>query len=500
MSLRFEFGEVAVREAIERWHGGELAETIVRDNIRRRIVRLDGPDGPLLVKQFRVSSGRHRIRETLKALIGASPASKEAHALQRLAAAGAPVPEPLALARLPGGDRVLALPFIEATSTEEALGSTTGEARHLALQRLGEAVHALHTVGAVHRDLHGGNVLFLPDGVVIVDLQNARNASSLDARLRDVASLVFSLRGTLEAEDADVLVRFALAEGPSEATRDRLEVLLRERAREHGAGRTRRAMRPGRRFARWKRSRGAGLRKRELEPELLERWLGAHRSGAGAIPIKREGRVSISRVDDRELSVFIKETGVGLGRALADGFRGSAGRRAWRAGHGLLARGIPAAEPLAFAERRVLGLPFASVVVLAAIDGPDGVGACGSQKARDAQLDLITQLHHQAIDHGDLKATNWIHREADGQAVLVDLEGVRFRKRLSDEARIEGLAQWNASLPDPVTAASRKRAFERYAAALPFSGDPALALREIVRRSLARAHRWTGRDCRSTDA
>ncbi len=500
MSLRFEFAEPGVADAIEAWFAGDNPETVLRDNIRRRIVRIESASGPLLLKQFRVASGRHRTRETLKALIGASPAAKEARALRRLTAAEAPVPKPLALGRLPDGDRLLALPFIEGSSAEEVLASSDPAARRRAFAELGNAVRAFHATGTVHRDLHHGNVRFAPDRVVLVDLQNARPGRGLDARLRDLAFLLFSFRGRIDAQERDVITQAALG-ATAASTAERLETLIRERARRYGASRTRRAMRPGRRFAPWQRSSGSGLRQRQLEPERLEGWLVAHQNGTGAsFPIKREGRVSISRVEDPEGSVVVKETGVGLGRALADRVRGSAGRRAWRAGHGLLARGIPAAEPLAFAERRVLGLPFASVVVLAAIDGPDGVGACGEPTALTAQLELLTNLHRQAIDHGDLKATNWIHRETDGHAVLVDLEGVRFQKRLSDAQRIEGLAQWNASLPDAVSAADRKRCFERYVEVVPFNGDTGLALREIVRRSLVRRHRWSGQGCGASDA
>ncbi len=104
-----------------------------------------------------------------------------------------------------------------------------------------------------------------------------------------------------------------------------------------------------------------------------------------------------------------------------------------------------------------------------------------------------------AIDHGDLKATNWIHREGDMRGVLVDLEGVRFLRALSDTRRIEGLAQWNASLPDTVTARTRRRLFEHYVRRVPFTDDAPTILREVARRSLARGHRWTGVDCSCGD-
>ena len=499
MTIRWSFGERTVTEIVERWHAGDLPETIIRDNPRRRLVRIEAAPGPLLVKQFRVTTGKHPVRERMKRLVGRSPAAKEARALQRLRPLSAPVPEALALGALPDGDRVLVLPWVEAQTIDEVLASPDSASRVAALERLGEAVRALHATGNVHRDLHVGNALFAPTGVLIVDLQSSGSSRSRDARLRDLADLVFSLRGRIGEDERQALERSAL--GPEVDTAgERLEALVLLRAHQHGASRTRRAMRPGRRFARWQRASGSGLRQRSVEPEALERWLAAHRHGMSvSLPIKRDGRVSITRVEHADGAVVIKETGARLAGAIADLFRGSPGRRAWRAGHGLLARDIAAAEPLAFAERRRLGIPFASLVVFAAVEGPDGVGACDDPVALEAQLDLVASLHHMAIDHGDLKATNWIHREGDMRGVLVDLEGVRFLRALSDTRRIEGLAQWNASLPDSVTARTRRRLFEDYVRRFPFADAAPTILREVARRSLARGHRWTGVDCRCGD-
>ena len=101
--------------------------------------------------------------------------------------------------------------------------------------------------------------------------------------------------------------------------------------------------------------------------------------------------------------------------------------------------------------------------------------------------------------HGDLKATHVLLRAgalgAPFEARLLDLEGVRFRRRLSDRERIEALAQLNASLPDCLAARDRQRAFRRYARSLPFTAEAGAVLDEIVRRSVARRHRWSGAGC-----
>jgi hypothetical protein len=180
--------------------------------------------------------------------------------------------------------------------------------------------------------------------------------------------------------------------------------------------------------------------------------------------------------------------------------RGSAGRRAWRGGHGLLVRGVGAARPLAFLERRVLGLPIASLVVLEDLrpaEPADAGTALPPEAVVEALGRLARALHRRGVDHGDLKASHVFVRAApDGtEARLIDLEGVRFPRRLADARRRQALAELNASLPDRFPAEARRRAFARYAAALPFAAGRDAALRAIVDASLARRHRWSGAGC-----
>jgi hypothetical protein len=205
------------------------------------------------------------------------------------------------------------------------------------------------------------------------------------------------------------------------------------------------------------------------------------------------------------IDVIVKETPWrGPLRAVADAFRGSAAARAWRGGHGLAARGIGAARPLAALERRVLGVPVASWLVLHDLrPAPIATfaverGELSAKVVADALAGLVVALHRRGVDHGDLKSTHvFLVRDGDGRIrpALIDLEGVRFPRRLSEARRVQALVELNASLPDSLPAALRCRAFARYAAALPFAQGPAAARRAIARGSLARAHRWTGAGC-----
>jgi tRNA A-37 threonylcarbamoyl transferase component Bud32 len=371
----------------------------------------------------------------------------------------------------------------------------------------------LHDAGMAHGDLHLGNVLFTDDGAVVLDLQHARRLRGDSDRERDLGELDFALWPLASVADRMRVQLAGLGLSRVAAGRDalrRIAAEARRRAARHGASRTRRTLRPGRRFAELALPEGRGLRLREVPQTLVEEALAAHSEAFGKGSAgdggderiwKDEGRSRISAVRAAGRDVVVKETrGDGGARRLADLWRGSAARRAWRAGHGLIAREIPAAEPLAFVEARSAGLPERSWLLLERLPGPDALTEArrAPEDTLDALLDVVTRLHARAVDHGDLKATNLV---ADGRGglALVDLEQVRFPEALDEDRRIEGLAELNASLPDEIANAARRDRFDRYARRHPFDRGREAALREVVVRSRARRHRWTGQGCTSAD-
>src|SRR5690606_14306870 len=168
-----------------------------------------------------------------------------------------------------------------------------------------------------------------------------------------------------------------------------------------------------------------------------------------------------------------------------------AARRAWRAGHRLALRGIGVARPQAWLERRRLGVPLRSWVVLedlrpavpAAFALEHGLAA---QPVLDALVRLLVALHRAGVDHGDLQGTH-VYLAADAtDARLIDLEAVRFRRPLRDGRRLQALAELNASLPPGFPDDARLRAWRRYSRALPWTRGEPRARAELVRRSVAR--------------
>ena len=514
--LRWIAGDPAVRTVVEDWwvdpdRAAAKAE-VLRDNPRRRLVRLDSVRvGPLLIKHYRLGSGRHRLRERVKAWLRRSPPDREFRTLVRLREAGVAVPPALARGSLPGGDRIIVVRFVEGMDLGEAIAGDSRTRRRV-LVDLGQALAGLHERGFVHGDLHAGNVLWTERGAMLVDLQHARSTRARRARIRDLARLDYSLwANAVPLSDRVRLRAAALRTGRpwDRAARKTLRRIGRAadaRAREHAESRQRRALRPGRRFGRVRLEGFRGLRLRELEEAALADTLTAHREALirdDPRVLKNDGRSRITRVEAGGRKLVVKEVlPRGLGRRIADAFRGSAARRAWIGGHGLQARWIAAATPMAFLERRKLGLPAGSLLVLEDVAPAVPADTLEADPATLSEVvarlgRLARDLHHRGADHGDLKASHVYLDPADPDAPLrlLDLEGVRFAKRIPRRRRLLALAQLNASLPDRFPDPARCQAFDAYARALPLGRKPRRALRRVVRTSLRREHRWTAPDC-----
>jgi hypothetical protein len=249
-----------------------------------------------------------------------------------------------------------------------------------------------------------------------------------------------------------------------------------------------------------------GLRLRDADPDELKRALAAHAAagkGDDWCELKADRRARITAGASAFGPLVVKEYHPrAVSHRLADCVRGSPARRAWRGGHGLAALGIEAATPIAFLERRRFGLPLSSTAVLRDLRPAVPADACppelaSAEEILAALLDLVLGLHRRGVIHGDLKASHvYLHREDDRLVTrLIDLEGVRVPRRLTDAHRIQALAELNASLGAAIPDALRGKAFERYAAALPFDRGPDAALCAVVEASLRRRHRWSGSDC-----
>jgi len=232
--------------------------------------------------------------------------------------------------------------------------------------------------------------------------------------------------------------------------------------------------------------------------EALERHARCLAGGPGRI-LKRSERTQLSAVtlaDGREICVKEYRPRP-LARRLEDLLRPAAPLREWRAAHKLVRLGVPAPAAYALVLPAPLGAESA-FVLLESIAGASGVNrhALRSSARRrselvDAVAEFVSALHARGISHGDLKGSNLLVRErgAAFELFLVDLAEVRFASAVPEAARIEALAQLNASTPLAVTLGQRLRFLARYAPGAS-RAERARWFRAVAQRTRARKCVW----------
>jgi tRNA A-37 threonylcarbamoyl transferase component Bud32 len=217
----------------------------------------------------------------------------------------------------------------------------------------------------------------------------------------------------------------------------------------------------------WAEARGEGLRLRHrvgLEAAALLRAVAEHRANAarGREACEQWGPgSSVSRVrlagPGEPLDLAVKWNHPrGLRRALAEALRGSRAARAAAGARRLRRAGLQAPETLAIAERRRLGGVVESFLVTAFLPDAEPLPAAmpGLREAPRQRRavarglgDTIGRLHAAGLDHRDLKHSNLLVR-GDGSIVLLDLDCLEQRRRLSFRRRVRALGQLEAYAAD----------------------------------------------------
>ncbi len=414
---------------------------------RRRIARGRLATGAgCFLKHYPPGQSHHRVRDALKQWIDLTPAAREFAALRRLHAAGIGVPEPLAYYRFPNGERVLVTRLLEGEPLRRAIDRPPTERRHL-LEAVGRLVARLHAAGFVHRDLHRGNVWVTPDGPVLLDCPAVLPLRLRWLRRQDLGKLDASLARWLSLADRVRLRAAALAvvRPFSPDARRKIRALgdaSDERRRTHLRSRTRRALRPGRLYARLLSAAGRGMRLRTVDEAILRTAIDG-REDAGA-------SLGVMRFPGRALPTW--------------GPGSSPARRMWLAGQGLRARGIGAPPVLAFVEERRLGRVARSAVVLEARDTANPAALGGPAPWLGAIVTLGAALRASGVAHERLSEAA-LCCAGEGELGLTELDAVRFPRRLGARER-ERIDEFVARQIEAsgASAFEQEKAIARYAA------------------------------------
>ncbi len=352
---------------------------------------------------------------------------------------------------------------------------------------------AAHEGGVFHDDLHGGNILVrrataalephyetstAADAVAapqlfLVDLPGIRLTGPLDeARSREsLAMICAGFANRMSDADRVRFWRTYLAARPSLAVDDawRSACAVREAAVRHGRRivrqRDKRAWADNRDFYRLHGTSGTAHAVRELPRTMVEQLLRTPerlwqdnidrpvKLSHGSLVVEAELTLA-----DRTIPVAVKRLRPkSLGKALGLLFRRGRAPEAWYRGHALLARGIPTARPLVVYQPAGAKLFREGFLLTEWLTGAQDMHLYGwdlatraprerTRRARAAAAvlgRLVGRLHDQGFQHRDLKGNNLLLRDRgeDVEAFLIDLDGLRQRRRVPFAACTKGLTR-----------------------------------------------------------
>ncbi|MBN2452582.1 MAG: hypothetical protein JXR77_19520 [Lentisphaeria bacterium] len=467
-TFRWFFAEDAPGASKESLRSGAWTReaVFVKGNRRRSIFRVPGAPG-LIVKVDRPPG----LADRLKAL-WRNAGAREFTCLRAVAATGLPVPRAVGWARR-GRETLFAAIDLEPceklrTAWERARNDTGMRERLLpALQRFAAAFARARIV---HPDMHTGNILVKDAGsrteLFLVDLAGARVLPpGREARPWHTAGWLTQLAPDLRPHEARRLLDAAGLLTPGSPANDLWPELLRRYGHETARrwrGRRCRLLATSSLCTRIEAREGLWLLRHPLDPtELMAALPGHRRQSEVGNMLKVDRKRRLSRVALPSGPVVVKEfVGPGLGLWRAD-------RRSWFCHYRMMPDVLPVCRCLGWlrGEDGHGYLVLEDVGTRSVRDAAAGLPASARRPLLRAAMHLVAWLHLLGIRHRDLKATNFVLRDAGRPGfpvTLVDCDAVRFDTTLTDRDRARALRQFLDNLPPGVSSREKLRAAVAY--------------------------------------
>jgi len=475
----------------------------VKHSASRTIYRFAPSDGQgvLYLKHFHNLSILHRLQRRL----GTSDAPCEMRFSKYLSGRDVPVQTVLATCHHNGTEWLISEAVEPAVPADRWHAEQLAAGHHGAIRAatvaLAELVGRMHAGGVIHRDLHCGNVLVRTDSparLVLMDLHRMARRRRRVRRAANLAQLLHDrLLWTTRSQRLRFLKHYLRASETSGSLRGwvrLVEPMGRRHHRRQNAHRDRRIFGTNRYFARLKiggwRAHVVLDSKRQIPGSAAtgsvfcaEAWRAVLADpdalfvGPDVEVVKDSASGYIVRrrlqVGDQTVDAYIKRPRRKRPiRWLTDLFRLSRPLRAFRMGHALLGRHIYTALPLAAMEKRRGRFLVDSILITEAVGSALHLNRFLNRyfgsSAEAGELDararhrlgrevlwqlgrLVRRLNEEGFAHRDLKATNLLvygdpRRRRRPDLIMVDLDGVRRVRHVSERERFRGLMRLNVSL------------------------------------------------------
>ncbi len=376
------------------------------------------------------------------------------------------------------------------------------------MDELAKAVRKIHDAGLFHKDLHTGNLMWSNQLFFLTDLHRANiiRKLSLKQRLWNLAQLFHSLRAIWEENDRFRFIESYFEGSPFDLQKrgefvQRVHAFMDAFQKRQWRSRTKRCLEESTDFSVKKEGRTVIYHRRDFSTERLKKSVEEHLSilqKSPTLQVKNSPKVNVSLLKDEEGRVCVKQFLYPrfLDR-FKDHFRRSKGMRAWIAGNGLKARGVPALNPLGLAERRDWSGLKESFFLMEVLEGAQELDRyifqnLENRKERRLFIDVFAQwlshCHDKGICHGDMKTCN-ILVSKNGESWnfhLLDLEAVRLNKRVREGDLLRNFLQLNTSAPKIITTTDRFRFLRSYLDLRPVIRDKKAFIKRLIEESKRR--------------
>jgi len=528
---------------------------MVKDNMVRTVARLpdpDRPDGPgYFVKRFKLK----KTKEKLKHLLIPTKARHEWRICRALQSDGIPTCDVLAIAEQKRGpffteaflvsrevqDATTLKQFILEWDSKDQEWDETYKAQ--VVEELARLTGSLARLGYYHRDYHAGNILIRPQSPAgerlwVVDLHRiSQRALRRRQVLRMLAMLADSSK--LPAVNTGHRLRFLSIflrewQGRKRPGKQRLRkwgrAIEHRRARlhrRHMRSRTRRCLTESTMFTREDYGGYRIHRRRDFPAAAAWDVAGLHMETlageeVGCRLCKRGERTAVTlcpcdAIPPLGVSYPAEMEELKSGMVCAKSFSDrsmlarlknllrpcSRARQDWIGLMGFVVRGLPAARPLALMERRGWLCGGPDLLIMEALEGTstldEFVRGMPPQHTRrrlgEAIANMLVKLIEARAFHPDVKPTNVLVRESDGELELwlVDMARARFDSRAGRNRWVRYLSQLNAGIPRQVGLLDRMRCLRRCSEGRWNQRERLEIARAVYRKSLRRKPVWLSR-------